>query len=327
MIISRSPLRISLGGGGTDLASYYREHEGFLIAAAIDKYVYCTVMRPFTEGIYLKYSQLEHTDRVDDVNHRIIREALRMQELKTPQIEITTLADIPAGTGLGSSGSFTTALLKALYSHRRRHIHAHELAELACHIEIDRLGEPIGKQDQFIAAYGGITCFTFHKDDRVSAVPLNISMATLHDLEDNLLLFFTGFSRSASSILKDQQVKSQANNAEMLANLHYVKDLGLRSKEALEQGDGVKFGQLMHEHWENKKKRSGGMSNPQIDTWYEAAMKNGAVGGKLVGAGGGGFLMFYASDRAKLRACMAEHKLEEVRFRFDFQGTQTVLSA
>jgi D-glycero-alpha-D-manno-heptose-7-phosphate kinase len=327
MIIARSPLRISLGGGGTDLASYYRDHEGFLIGAAIDKYVYCTVMRPFTEGIFLKYSQLEHVDRVDDINHRIIREALRAQDLKTPQIEITTLADIPAGTGLGSSGSFTTALLKALYAHRKRHIHAHELAELACEIEIERLGEPIGKQDQFIAAYGGITAFTFHRDDRVTAQPLKISMATLHDLEDNLLLFFTGFSRSAGSILKDQQIKSQAQDAGILANLHFVKELGLRSKQALEAGDCVQFGLLMHEHWENKKRRSGGMSNAQIDVWYESAMKNGAVGGKLVGAGGGGFLMFYAADREKLRACMSSFGLEEVRFRFDFQGTQTVLSA
>jgi D-glycero-alpha-D-manno-heptose-7-phosphate kinase len=327
MIIARSPLRVSLGGGGTDLASYYRDHEGFLIAAAIDKYVYCTVMRPFTEGIYLKYSQMEHVSQVDDVKHRIIREALRMQALKTPQIEITTLADIPAGTGLGSSGSFTTALLKALHTHRKRHIHPQELAELACHIEIDRLGEPIGKQDQYIAAYGGITCFTFHKDDSVTAEPLAASLSTVHDLEDNLLLFFTGFSRSASAILKDQQVKSQAQNADMLANLNYVKDLGLRSKSALESGNTRLFGELMHEHWENKKKRSGGMSNPQIDTWYNAAMQNGAVGGKLVGAGGGGFLMFYAADREKLRACMASHGLEEVRFRFDFQGTQNVLTA
>ena len=191
MIIARSPLRITLGGGGTDLPSYYREHEGFLLAAAIDKYVYVNVMRPFTQGIYLKYSKLEHVEQTDEVRHPIMREALRMLEFRTPQVEITTLADIPAGTGLGSSGSFTTALLKALHTHRKRHLHQEELAELACHIEINRLGEPIGKQDQYIAAMGGITCFTFHQDDTVSAVPLNISMDTMFDLEDNLLLFFT----------------------------------------------------------------------------------------------------------------------------------------
>lgn len=327
MIIARSPLRITLGGGGTDLPSYYRDHEGFLIAAAIDKYVYVTVMRPFTEGVYLKYSQLEHVNLVEDVQHKIIREALHMENLRTPQIEITTLADIPAGTGLGSSGSFTTALLKALHTHRKKVLHQEDLAELACHIEIDRLGEPIGKQDQYAAAVGGITCYTFHKDDKVTCEPLKISMETMFDLEDNLLLFFTGFSRSASGILKDQKVKSQANDADMLANLHYVKDLGYRSKEALEQGDTTLFGVLMHEHWEHKKKRSGGMSNPQIDEWYELAMKNGATGGKLVGAGGGGFLMFMARDRNKLRHAMVQAGLEEVRFKFDFEGTKVVLSS
>ncbi|CNB43495.1 galactokinase [Yersinia enterocolitica] len=326
MIMARSPLRITLGGGGTDLPSYYREHEGFLISAAIDKYVYVTVMRPFTEGIYLKYSQLEHIKNIAEVKHPIIKEALQILEFRTPQIEITTLADIPAGTGLGSSGSFTTALLKALYTHRKRHLHQEELAELACHIEIDRLGEPIGKQDQYIAAVGGVTCFTFHKDDKVTASPLGISMDTMFNLEDNLLLFFTGFSRSASGILKDQNVKSQQNNMEMLNNLHYVKELGYRSQDALVQGRLELFGELMHEHWEHKKRRSGGMSNPQINEWYELGMKNGAIGGKLVGAGGGGFLMFMAHDRSKLRDAMAAAGLEEVRFKFDFEGTKVVMS-
>jgi D-glycero-alpha-D-manno-heptose-7-phosphate kinase len=310
MIIARSPLRITLGGGGTDLPSYYRDHEGFLVSAAIDKYVYVNVMRPFTGGIYLKYSQLEHVEQITDVKHPIIREALQMLGFKTPQVEITTLADIPAGTGLGSSGSFTTALLKALYTHRKRHLHQEELAELACHIEIDRLGEPIGKQDQYIAAVGGVTCFTFHKDDKVTAQPLGISMDTMFDLEDNLLLFFTGFSRSASGILKDQKVKSQQNDADMLNNLHYVKDLGYRSRDALVDGKIELFGELMHEHWEHKKRRSGGMSNPKIDEWYELGIKNGAVGGKLVGAGGGGFLMFLAHNRKKLRDAMAHAGLE-----------------
>jgi len=326
MIITRSPLRISLGGGGTDLASYYQEHEGFLIAAAIDRYVFVTVIRPFAEGIYLKYSKIEHVDQVDDVEHPIIREALKIIGLRTPQIEITTLADIPAGTGLGSSGSFTTALLKALFAHRKRLIHPAELAELACDIEINRLNEPIGKQDQYIAAFGGITCFTFAKDGAVHAEPLAISVDTLFDLEDNLLLFFTGFSRSAGSILKDQKVRSQSNDASMLANLHYVKELGYRSKEALEKGRPAEFGALMHEHWENKKKRSGGMSNANIDEWYELGMRNGAVGGKLVGAGGGGFLLFYAEDRNKLRHAMAHAGLGEVRFRFDIEGTKVVLT-
>lgn len=327
MIITRSPLRITLGGGGTDLPSYYREHEGFLVAAAIDKYVFVTVTRPFAPGIFLKYSQLEHVEEIRDVKHSIIREALGVVGFRTPQVEITTLADIPAGTGLGSSGSFTTALLRALYTHRKRHLRQEELAELACHIEIDRLREPIGKQDQYIAAYGGVTCFTFHRNDSVTAAPLGISMDTLFDLEDNLLLFFTGFSRSAGAILKDQNTRTEKHDAEMLANLHYVKDLGVRSRRALEAGKLVEFGELMHEHWEHKKRRSRGMSSRQIDEWYELGMRNGAVGGKLVGAGGGGFLMFYARDRRALRSAMASAGLEEVRFRFDFEGTKVVLSS
>jgi D-glycero-alpha-D-manno-heptose-7-phosphate kinase len=248
-------------------------------------------------------------------------------KFKTLQIEITTLADIPAGTGLGSSGSFTTALMKALYTHRKRHIHQEELAELACHIEIDRLGEPVGKQDQYIAAYGGVTCLTFQKNGKVVAEPLAMSIPTMHELEDNLLLFFTGFSRSASGILADQNTRSKQHDDEMLKNLHYVKELGLRSKQALEAGDTTLFGEIMHEHWEHKKRRSGGMSNPRIDEWYDLGMKHGAVGGKLVGAGGGGFLMFLAKDRTELRRAMTIAGLEEVRFKFDFEGTKVVTSS
>ena len=326
MIITRSPLRITLGGGGTDLPSYYRDHGGFLISGAIDKYVYVTVMRPFAPGIYLKYSKLEHVDAADDVHHPIIREAIKLLGFRTPQVEITTLADIPAGTGLGSSGSFTTALLKALYAHRRRLLHPSELAELACEIEIDRLKEPIGKQDQYIAAYGGLTCFTFHKDGKVEAEPLKLPMDAIFNLEDNLLLFFTGFSRSASSILSDQHQRTQDDDEEMLRNLHYVKELGVRSRRALESGNTAAFGELMHEHWEHKKRRTVGVSNPQIDEWYDLGRRNGALGGKLVGAGGGGFLMFYAEDHRRLRAAMSGAGLEEIRFRFDFEGTKVLFS-
>lgn len=327
MIIARSPLRITLGGGGSDLPSYYRGYEGFLVAAAIDKYVYVNVMRPFIEGIYLKYSQLEHVKQIAEVKHPIIREAMGMLGFKTPQVEITTLADIPAGTGLGSSGSFTTALLKALYTHRKRPLHQQDLAELACYLEIELLGEPIGKQDQYIAAIGGITCFTFHKDDKVTSEPLGIGMDTLFALEDNLLLFFTGFSRSASGILGDQKTKSQQNDAEMIDNLHYVKELGYKSRDELVLGNVERFGELMHEHWEHKKRRSAGMSNSEIDRWYDLGIKNGAIGGKLVGAGGGGFLMFMAHDRNKLRHAMTQAGLEEVRFKFDYEGTKVVLSS
>ena len=326
MIIARSPLRISLGGGGTDLPSYYIEHGGFLLAAAINKYVYATVTRPFTPGVYLKYSKLEHVELVSDVQHPIIREALRELKLRTPQIEITTLADIPSGTGLGSSGSFTTALLKALHSHYRRNIHPRELAELACRIELEKLGEPIGKQDQYISAFGGVTSFTFNSDGSVLSEPLSISTETLHNLEDNLLLFFTGISRSASSILSDQDLKSKDYDKKMLANLHFTKELGFQSRDALLAGDMAGFGNLMHEHWMQKKERSQGISNKFINDAYETALKNGAIGGKLVGAGGGGFLMFYSSDKDQLRIAMSKFNLEEVRFKFDFEGTKVILS-
>jgi D-glycero-alpha-D-manno-heptose-7-phosphate kinase len=326
MITTRSPLRISLGGGGTDLPSYYREHGGFLIAGAINKYVYVNVVRPFTEGIYLKYSDLEHVNTAEEVRHPIIREAIKLLGFKTPQIEITALADIPSGTGLGSSGSFTTALLKALYAHRMRPIEPKDLAELACKIEIERLREPIGKQDQYIAACGGLTCFTFNPDNSVDIEPLQISMDTKFDLEDNLLLFFTGFSRTAGSILEDQDTRTKSNDNEMIANLHFVKQLGLKSKALLQSGKTADFGALMHEHWEHKKRRSGRMSSPQIDRWYELGIKNGAIGGKLVGAGGGGFLLFYASDRNELRHVMTAAGLQEVRFGFDFEGTKVLFS-
>jgi D-glycero-alpha-D-manno-heptose-7-phosphate kinase len=326
LIIARSPLRITFGGGGTDLPSYYRQFGGFLVSAAIDKYVYVTVMRPFSPGIYLKYSRLEHVDRIEAVQHPIIREALRVLEFKTPQVEITTLADIPSGTGLGSSGSFTTALLKALHAHRRRTVLPSDLARLACEIEIDRLGEPVGKQDQYIAAYGGVTCLEFRPDDTVVAEPLRIDIRCLMDLEENLLLFFTGYSRSAGSLLRDQKARTEADDGEMLANLHYVKELGLRSRTALETGGMQEFGELMHEQWEHKKRRTSGMSNPTIDRWYEAGRRAGAIGGKLVGAGGGGFLLFLTEDRPHLRRAMAEEGLEEVRFRFDYEGTKVVLA-
>jgi D-glycero-alpha-D-manno-heptose-7-phosphate kinase len=283
-------------------------------------------MRPFTEGIYLKYSEIEQVTEVANIKHPIIREVLAEFQLKTPQIEITTLADIPSGTGLGSSGSFTTALLKALQAHYRKNIHTEQLAEMACKIEIEKLGEPIGKQDQYIAAYGGITEFNFHKDGSVTSAPLNLSVQTVHDLEDNLLLFFTGISRSAGSILKDQVEKSKANDSKMVENLHFTKNLGLRSKDALVNGNTKRFGELMHEHWEHKKSRSSGMTSDFIDDAYAQAVQAGAVGGKLVGAGGGGFLMFYADDKEMLRRKMSELGLEEVRFQFDFEGTKVILS-
>jgi D-glycero-alpha-D-manno-heptose-7-phosphate kinase len=324
MIITRSPLRITIGGGGTDVPSYYREHTGFLVAAAIDKYVYVTLHETFQQEIIVKYSKMEHARSADEIRHPIVREALRLVPIEDPHLEIASMADIPAGTGLGSSGSFTTALLRALHAYRRNFVPPRELAEQACYIEIERLGEPVGKQDQYIAAFGGITCFTFLPDGSVEVEPLRAAPETLQDLEDNLTLFFTGFTRSASEILRDQDQRTRRQDEEMLANLHFVKELGYRSKEALERGRLREFAELMHVHWEHKKKRSLGMTNSSIDEYYELARASGALGGKLIGAGGGGFLMFYAEDKTRLRAALRRAGLREVRIRFDFQGTRVV---
>lgn len=324
MIITRSPLRVSLGGGGTDIPSYYREHGGFLVAGAIDKYVYITHHRTFQREIIIKYSKMERVADIDEIEHPIFREALKLAGLTDPHIELTSMADIPGGTGLGSSGSFTTALLKALHTYKRTIVSPADLAEQACDIELNRLREPIGKQDQYIAAIGGITAFTFHRDGRVEYRPCNLSDETLSNLEDNLLLFFTGYSRSASAILKDQDDRSRQNDQTMLENLHFTKDLGYQSLAALESGDLAEFARLMDVHWQRKKSRSTGMTNDRINAWYDFARQNGALGGKLIGAGGGGFLMFYAEKKTALRQAMRSQGLQEVRFRFDFEGTKVV---
>jgi len=325
MIITRSPLRITLGGGGTDLPSYYEKFGGFLISAAINRYVYITLHENFTDNLTVKYSKVEHVNEASEIQHPIIREAFNLVGISGKGLELSSMADIPSGTGLGSSSSFTTALLKALHVYKRNLILPSTLAEQACDIELNRLKEPIGKQDQYISAYGGITCFDFSKDGKVEAHPLKISKDTLDDLTDNLLLFFTGYSRSASSILKEQDQKSKAADKEMIDNLHVVKDIGLQSRVCLENGDITEFSRLMDVHWNLKKKRSGNMSNPKISEWYELAKKHGALGGKLIGAGGGGFLMFYADDKLRLRKSMTSEGLKEVRFTFDFEGTRPII--
>ncbi|MBO4904578.1 MAG: GHMP kinase [Lachnospiraceae bacterium] len=322
MIIARSPLRITLGGGGTDLPSYYEEREGFLISAAIDKYVYITLHETFEKGYFLKYSKFEKCNEIDEIQHPIIRETLKLLDWDKPCLELCSMADIPAGTGLGSSSSFTTALLRALHTMQGNIVSTRTLAEEACEIEMNRLKEPIGKQDQYIASYGGITCMNFHKDGYVWVDPLRISEEALYNLEDNLILYFTGFSRSAGNILKEQNDKSKEHNEEMLKNLDFVKDLGYQSKTALEKGDLDTFADIMNVHWQYKKKRSGGMSNPQIDEWYELALANGAQGGKMIGAGGGGFLMFYAKDKVRLRDALRDTGMSEVRFRFEKEGSR-----
>ncbi len=324
MIITRSPLRISLGGGGTDLPSYYEEHGGFLIAAAIEKFVYITLHKTFVPELIVKYSKFERVARAADLEHPIIREAFAMMGMEGQSLELTSMADIPAGTGLGSSGSFTTALLKALHTYRKNIVRPAEVAAQACQIEIEKLREPVGKQDQYIAAVGGVTSFHFLPGGGVEILPLQMDEETLFNLQDNLLMFFTGYTRSASKILKEQDDKTKGLDKSMVENLHFVKELGVRSKDALETGDLREFARLMDVHWQRKKERSGGMSNPTINEWYDYAIANGALGGKLIGAGGGGFLMFYTEEVTRLRRAMREKGLREVRIRFDFEGTKIV---
>jgi D-glycero-alpha-D-manno-heptose-7-phosphate kinase len=323
MVITRTPLRISIGGGGTDLPSYYQRHGGYVVSAAISQYIFVSVNRMFSEGYLLKYSALEDPKHVDDIKHPILREVLKRHN-GAGHIEIASLADVPSGTGLGSSGTFTVGLLKALYAFKRQPATPQDLAEEACDIEINVLRRAIGKQDQYIAAFGGITCFDFRPDETVDVKPLAISDDTLLDLEHNLLMFFTGYSRNSIGTLADQHERSLKGDQAMIENLHFTKQLGLAAKEALEGGKTRCYAELMKEHWEHKRARSQGMSNERINRWHEIGMKNGALGGKLVGAGGGGYLLFYADDPMRVRRAMAAEGLAELRFRFDHDGS-TVL--
>ena len=319
MIITRTPLRITLGGGGTDLPSYYERFGGLVLSAAIDRYIYVAINRTFTDDYFLKYSAVERVQRIDDIEHPIIREALRLHPIG-PSIELVSVADIPAGTGLGSSGTFTVGLLKGIYAYMRQNVTADQIAAEACQIEMDILGRPVGKQDQYAAAYGGLECLSLERDGKVSVASLGISTQTLHDLQEHLCMFFTGYSRNADEILEEQRTQSAGGDAEMIESLHSVKAIGQSSLDALQQGDTAAFGTLMNDHWEHKKRRSSTMSNPAIDAWYRMGMENGALGGKLVGAGSGGFLLFYAKDTDQLRRSFSSEGLTEVRFQFDHDG-------
>ena len=327
MILSRAPMRITLGGGGTDLESYYAKHGGFLIAAGIDKYCSILASRRFYDSIRVSYSQTEMEDNVDNIKHPIFRETLKFLDIEKG-IEIHSFADIPANTGLGSSSSFTVAVLNALYAYKRQSVTQRQLAEEACHIEIDVLGEPIGKQDQYMAAFGGLTCLTFEENGQVIIEPLRISDENLEQLESNLAFFFTGKERSASEILAEQDIRSEKDDPEMIQNLCQIKEIGLETKKYLENGEVDMLGELFHTHWEIKKKRSGKMSTPLIDECYEVGRKNGALGGKLIGAGGGGFLMFYCrnSDKPRLYQAMKRTGLRPVRFHFEFEGAKILVN-
>jgi D-glycero-alpha-D-manno-heptose-7-phosphate kinase len=321
LIITRTPLRISLGGGGTDLPSYYTEHGGFVLSAAINKYVYITINKSFLPGYFLKYSETEHAEEVSQIKHRLIREVLSMYDVAAP-LEVVSVADVPAGTGLGSSGSFLVGLIHGVLAHKRMLANAELLASQSVEIEMVRLQEPVGKQDQYVAAYGGLLCQEYHSDGGVTVYPLKMSDDSVQELRDSLMMFFVGSTRSASSILIDQKEKSEAGDRSMLEGLHFTKQLGHEIKSRLEAGDIAAFGGLMHEHWLRKRGRSTGMSSNRIDELYDLARsKGGAHGGKLVGAGGSGFLLFHTSDRVRLRRTMQEAGLHEMDFSFDFEGS------
>jgi D-glycero-alpha-D-manno-heptose-7-phosphate kinase len=325
MIVSRAPVRFSLGGGGTDLPSYSREHGGFLVAAAIDRYVSLCVARRFYDNFRLAYSKTEMTDAIDQIEHRIFREALRFMS-PVPFLELHSLADVPSNSGLGSSSTFTVALLNGLHAFKRDFVSAQQLAEEACNIEIDVLKEPIGKQDQYIAAYGGITAFTFDKDGSVHVERLPVKEDVIDELESRLLVFYSGVERSASQVLSEQAKTVKANKDDAVARMHRIKEMGYETKKLLLEGNVDRYGELLHEHWMNKRKLASNMTDPTIDEHYEAARKAGAIGGKLMGAGGGGVFLFYArsAERRKVYETMVGRGLRPMRFRFDFDGARIV---
>jgi len=327
MIVSRAPVRITLGGGGTDLKSYYSKYGGFLIAAAIDSYIFISANKRFYDSIRLSYSQTEIVKEVSDIKHRIFREALAYLGIDGG-IELVSIADVPANCGLGTSSSFTVSLLNALHAYKREFVSQKQLAEEACHIEIEALHEPIGKQDQYIAAFGGLTCLTFDKSGDVLVEALMISDEALDQLESNISLFYTGIERSASEILSEQDERSKKDDPNVIENLHKIKEIGLQTRRALEKGNVNEFGELLHTHWETKRKRSDRMSDPFIDECYEAARKNGALGGKLIGAGGGGFFMFHSpnSDKLRLSQTMKKMGLKPMKFHFDFEGAKILVN-
>ena len=324
MIVSRTPFRLSLGGGGTDLPAYYTKHGGFFISGAVDKYMHIVLNNRFEPGIRLSYSQTEIVDSVDRIRHPSVREALRLLKLKD-KLEIVSLADVPAATGLGSSGSFTVGLLNALYARQRVVKTPEQVAEAACDIAMNRLHEPSGKQDEYTASLGGIRSYEIDRRGRVTAKELEISESTLSELEYGIMMFYTGITRSAGEILGKQQAKVADSDGDAMKKMHAIKAIGLESKKALESGDLRGFGELLHEHWTVKRGITDGMTTHSVDSWYSVARKNGALGGKLVGAGGGGFLMLFCQEgRQKVRAALAREGLTEMRFRFDFEGSKVI---
>lgn len=325
MIITRTPFRVTLGGGGTDLPSFYSEHGGFILAAAIDKYMFLNINAPIIDDkIRVRYTNSEVVDHVDEVQHTLAREALRHCNIASG-IEIVSVADIPAGTGLGSSSSYLVGLLNGLHALLQDQATPQRLAEEACHIELEILKKPIGKQDQYMAAFGGLTALDIKPDGRVCVTRLALEVDLLESLEQNVLMFFTNEMRDATRILKKQDQATRTKDRTVVTSLLEIKDIGLEISEALTKGNLRRFGELLDVHWQSKKRLSEGISNPQIDAWYDLAKRNGAIGGKISGAGGGGFLMLYCEEnKSRLRELMRAAGLRELKFRFDFEGSKVV---
>jgi D-glycero-alpha-D-manno-heptose-7-phosphate kinase len=325
MIVTKTPFRITLGGGGTDLPSFYRQHGGFVVAVAIDKHMFLNVNTPILDdGIRVQYSKTEIVDHVDEIQHTLAREVLRFFRIDNG-IEIVSIADIPAGTGLGSSSCYLVGLLNAMHSLTQTPISPIELAEEACHIELDRLKKPIGKQDQYMAAFGGLTALEISKEGRVKATRVCLAVELLETLENNLLLFYTGESRDATSILQKQDGAARRKDQAVVSSLTEIKDIGVAIQDTIVKGNLRYFGELLDTHWQIKKKLSDGISNRQIDGWYDLARRNGAIGGKISGAGGGGFLMLYCEEnKAQVREALRHAGLRELNFRFEFEGSKVV---
>jgi D-glycero-alpha-D-manno-heptose-7-phosphate kinase len=308
MIISQTPLRVSFGGGGTDFARYYREHEGAVVSSAIDKYVYVVVVPRFDELIIVNYSKKESVEKPSELKHELVREAMLRTGVENG-VEITTLADVPSeGSGLGSSSTVTVGLLHALYTYKGRLVTAEQLAREACEIEIDICGKPIGKQDQYIAAYGGVCQFIFRKDDTVDVRQFRRSPELYHELSRNIMLFYTGRTRKAGNILSVQNERTGVN----IEQLHCLKALAARTAEAVERLRLWEIGRVLNDGWQLKRQLAEGISSPEIEEMYDTALSAGASGGKICGAGGGGFLLLYcdpAHHKALRKAMAAYHEL------------------
>lgn len=327
MILSRTPVRITLGGGGTDLPSYYSKYGGFLIGGAINKHIYIAVQRRFEGDLLLKYSNVEKVKNIDKIEHPLLRQSLTLLRFTHP-VEITSFSDVPPNSGLGTSGSFTVGVLNALHSYRGDSCSPYDLAEEACKIEIEILKRAVGKQDPYMAAFGGLTCLKIKSDGEVLVNALQIAHDTIQRLQENVMLFYLCSGRQASDILTHQKEAVEKNDKVVVDRLHQIKEIGEKTKDALETGDLRRFGELLDVHWQIKKGISPLTTNPRIDKCYDVARKNGALGGKIMGAGGGGFFMFYCEEgKDQLRKVMGKLGLTEMPFKFDFESSRVLINS